>query len=298
MAGSENKGVIPLSAYLNNKSIQQRLLERLSESEVKSFAAELVDASESNPLLKRCSPSSVTSAGLIANTIGLPLNSNLGLAYLIPFWNSATNNYRCQFQIGYKGLIQLALASGAYLRVNVSDVKEGELVNRNRLTGEFDFDWEADEVAREKLKTVGYVAFFRLTNGFEKTLFMTNDELYAHAKKFSKSFSGKHPESSLWSTDFDAMAKKTVLKLLLSKFGPITPKLSMAIRDDQKVDGKYADNQANDHEGVDFQNKRAEMQSNLKGDKRKEPEQVEEAMVVENETQPSVEEIEEIFNEY
>ena len=295
-AKSVAKGVAPLSAYLNNKSIQQRLLQRLSESKMRSFAAELVDASESNPVLKRCSPSSVTSAGLIANTIGLSLNSNLGLAYLIPYWNEKSNCYRCQFQIGYKGLTQLALASDAYSRVNVSDVKEGELVSRDRLTGELDFDWEMDEVAREKLKTAGYVAFFRLNNGFEKMLYMTNEELYAHAKKFSKSFGGKYPKSSLWHTDFEAMAKKTVLKLLLSKFGPISPKLSMAVRDDQKVDGKYVDNPSNDHEGADFQAKRSEMKNNLKKEEGGKAERIEEAEIVTDESQISEEELESIFN--
>lgn len=293
---TNNNAIVPLDKYLRQNAIQQRLLERLSENEMRSFAAELMDVYKSNPLLQKCSSSSVTSAGLIANTIGLPLNSNLGLAYLIPYWKSSIKRYRCQFQIGYKGLIQLALASDAYSRVNVSDVKEGELVSRDRLTGEFDFDWEMDEIAREKLKTIGYVAFFRLNNGFEKMLYMTNEQLHAHAKKFSKSFSGEHPERSLWHTDFESMAKKTVLKLLLSKFGPISPKLSMAIRDDQKVDGKYVDNPANDHEGADFQAKRSEMKNNLKKEEVRKTDHIEEAEIVTDESQISEEELESIFN--
>ena len=293
---TNNNAVVPLGKYLRQNEIQQRLLERLSESEMRSFAAELMDVYKGSPKLQQCSAASVTSAGLIANTIGLPLNSNLGLAYLIPYWKSSIKRYRCQFQISYKGLIQLALASGAYSRVNVSDVKEGELVSRDRLTGEFDFDWEMDEIVREKLKTIGYVAFFRLNNGFEKMLYMTNEQLHAHAKKFSKSFSGEHPERSLWNTDFESMAKKTVLKLLLSKFGPISPKLSMAIRDDQKVDGKYVDNPGNDHEGADFQAKRSEMKNNLKKEEGGKIEHIEEAEIVTDESQISEEELESIFN--
>lgn len=293
---TNNNAIVPLDKYLRQNAIQQRLLERLSESEMRSFAAELMDVYKGNPKLQECPPASVTSAGLIANTIGLPLNSGLGLAYLIPYWSEKSNCYRCQFQIGYKGLIRLALASDAYSRVNASDVKEGELVSRDRLTGEFDFDWEIDEIAREKLKTIGYVAFFRLNNGFEKTLYMTNEQLYAHAKKFSKSFGGKYPKSSLWHTDFEAMAKKTVLKLLLSKFGPISPKLSMAIRDDQKVDGKYVDNPVNEHEGADFQAKRSEMKNNLKKEEGRKTEHIEEAEIVADESQISEEELESIFN--
>lgn len=292
---TNNNAVVPLDKYLRQNAIQQRLLERLSESEMRSFAAELMDVYKGNPKLQRCPPASVTSAGLIANTIGLSLNSNLGLAFLVPY-RKGEIGYRCQFQIGYKGLMQLALASDAYSRVNASDVKEGELVSRDRLTGEFDFDWETDEIAREKLKTIGYVAFFRLNNGFEKTLYMTNEQLYAHAKKFSKSFSGEHPESSLWHTDFESMAKKTVLKLLLSKFGPISPKLSMAIRDDQKVDGKYVDNPSNDHEGADFQAKRSEMKNSLKKKEGRKTEHIEEAEIVTDESQISEEELESIFN--
>lgn len=293
---TNSNAIMPLDKYLRQDAIQQRLLERLSENEMRRFAAELMDVYKSNPLLQKCSASSVTSAGLIANTIGLSPNSNLGLAYLIPYWNGKSNCYRCQFQIGCKGLIRLALASDAYSRVNVSDVKEGELVSRDRLTGEFDFDWEMDEIAREKLKTIGYVAFFRLNNGFEKMLYMTNEQLYAHAKKFSKSFSGEHPERSLWHTDFESMAKKTVLKLLLSKFGPISPKLSMAIRDDQKVDGKYVDNPSNDHEGADFQAKRSEMKNNLEREEGRKTDHIEEAEIITDESQISEEELESIFN--
>lgn len=292
---TNNNAIVPLDKYLRQDAIQQRLLERLSENEMRSFAAELMDVYKSNPKLQQCPPASVTSAGLIANTIGLPLNSNLGLAFLVPY-KKGEIGYRCQFQVGYKGLIQLALASGAYSRVNVSDVKEGELTNHDRLTGEFDFDWEMDEIAREKLKTIGYVAFFRLNNGFEKMLYMTNEQLYTHAKKFSKSFSGKYPKKSLWYTDFESMAKKTVLKLLLSKFGPVSPKLSMAIRDDQKVDGKYVDNPSNNHEGVDFQAKRSEMKNNLKKEGGKKTEHIEEAEIVTDESQISEEELESIFN--
>lgn len=292
---TNSSAIMPLDKYLRQDAIQQRLLERLSENEMRRFAAELMNVYKSNPKLQQCLPASVTSAGLIANTIGLSLNSNLGLAFLVPYKGGGTG-YRCQLQIGYKGLIQLALASGAYSLVNASDVKEGELTSRDRLTGEFDFDWEMDEIAREKLKTIGYVAFFRLNNGFEKMLYMTNEQLYAHAKKFSKSFSGKYPEKSLWHTDFESMAKKTVLKLLLSKFGPISPKLSMAIRDDQKVDGKYADNPGNDHEGADFQAKRSEMKNNLKKEEGRKTEHIEEAEIVTDESQISEEELESIFN--
>lgn len=292
---TNNNAVVPLDKYLRQDAIQQRLLERLSENEMRRFSAELMDVYKSNPKLQQCPPASVASAGLIANTIGLPLNSNLGLAFLVPY-KKGEIGYRCQFQIGYKGLIQLALASGAYSRVNVSDVKEGELTSRDRLTGEFDFNWETDEIAREKLKTIGYVAFFRLNNGFEKMLFMTNEQLYDHAKKFSKSFSGKYPKKSLWYTDFESMAKKTVLKLLLSKFGPVSPKLSIAIRDDQKVDGKYDDNPSNEHEGTDFQAKRAEMKNNLKKEEIRKTEDIEEAEIVTDESQISEEELESIFN--
>ena len=119
-------------------------------------------------------------------------------------------------------------------------VKEGEIVKFDRLSGEIEFDWIESQVEREKAKTSGFVAYFRLLNGFEKSLYMTAEELEAHAKKYSKNYA-KYG-TGLWKDSFDDMAKKTVLKLLLSKFGPLNTQLERAIKEDQTVDGEYDDN--------------------------------------------------------
>jgi recombination protein RecT len=189
-------------------------------------------------MLNNCKPESVVSAALIAASMDLPINQNLGFAYLIPYKNK--DGEVCQFQMGYKGFIQLAQRSGFYKTINASEVKEGEIVGFNRLSGEIEFNWIENEAEREKAKAVGYVAYFRLLNGFEKSLYMTVDELNAHAKKYSKNFAKYN--SGLWADDFDSMAKKTVLKLLISKFGPLNTQLQKAIAEDQTVDGEYEDN--------------------------------------------------------
>ena len=119
-------------------------------------------------------------------------------------------------------------------------MKEGEIINFDRLSGEIEFKWIEDQAEREKAPTVGFVAYFKLLNGFEKSFYMTAEELNKHAKKYSKNFA-KYG-SGLWSDDFDSMAKKTVLKLLISKYGPLNTQLQKAIQEDQTVDGEYEDN--------------------------------------------------------
>ena len=134
--------------------------------------------------------------------------------------------------MGYKGFIQLAMRSGQFKTINVTDVKEGEISSRNLLTGEIVFTWIEDMETRSKAKTIGYVSYFKLLNGFEKLLYMTTEESKFHGNKYSKSFKSGF---GLWKDDFDAMAKKTVIKLLLSKFAPMTVEMQKAILADQAV---------------------------------------------------------------
>lgn len=228
---------LSIAAYVRQDAVSQRLNDLLGKR-APQFVTSLVAAANANKMLNNCKPESVVSAALIAASMDLPINQNLGFAYLIPYKNK--DGEVCQFQMGYKGFIQLAQRSGFYKTINASEVKEGEIVGFNRLSGEIEFSWIENEAEREKAKAVGYVAYFRLLNGFEKSLYMTVDELNAHAKKYSKSFARSN--SGLWADDFDSMAKKTVLKLLISKFGPLNTQLQKAIAEDQTVDGEYDDN--------------------------------------------------------
>ena len=147
-----------------------------------------------------------------------------------------------QFQIGYKGFYQLAVRSGQYRRINTSDVREGELVRRDRLTGDFEFKFIEDDDVRLKTPIIGYVSYFSLFNGMESTLYMSKKEVEEHAKRYSQTYRAKDNRSSKWVTDFDAMALKTVLKLNLSKNGVLSVELRDAIKADQSVmreEGNY-----------------------------------------------------------
>lgn len=228
---------LSITQYIRQDAVNTRLNDLLGKR-APQFVTSLVAAANANKALNGCKPESVVSAALIAASMDLPINQNLGFAYLIPYKNK--DGEVCQFQMGYKGFIQLAQRSGFYKTINASEVKEGEIVKFDRLSGEIEFNWIDNQVEREKAPTVGFVAYFRLLNGFEKSLYMTVDELNAHAKKYSKNFA-KYG-SGLWSDDFDSMAKKTVLKLLISKFGPLNTQLQKAIQEDQTVDGEYDDN--------------------------------------------------------
>ena len=170
----------------------------------------------------RESPNTVIQAGLKAAAYDLPVDNSLGFAYIVPFKNrkklpSGEIVYatEAQFILGYKGMQQLAIRTGVYQRLNVMDVREGELVKLNRLTEDFEFQWIEDDEAREQLPIIGYVGYFRLVNGMEKTLFMSKSQIAAHEERNRKGqYMGKG-----WRDDWDAMARKTVMRRLLGRWG-------------------------------------------------------------------------------
>lgn len=223
--------------YVKQDAVSKRLNELLGKR-APQFVTSLVSAANANQMLANCKPESVLTAALTAASLDLPINQNLGFAYLIPYKNKGGEV--CQFQMGYKGFIQLAQRSGYYKTINATEIREGEITKQDRLSGEIEFGWVDDDAEREKKPIIGYVAYFRLLNGFEKSLFMTTEELEKHAQKYSKNYA-KY-KSGLWADNFDSMAKKTVLKLLISKFGPLNTQLEDAIQKDQTVEGEYADN--------------------------------------------------------
>lgn len=219
----------------------QDFLEKMLGEKKSSFISNLTTIVSKNTKLQECKPMSLVYAALNATALDLPLDPNLGIAYVIPYGNEA------QFQIGYKGFIQLALRSGQFRGINVRDVRSGELIDEDMITGEIRLRRASD---REQLPVIGYVAFFSLINGFSKMSYMTVDEIKTHASRYSKTFSSDKEyirNASKWVTDFDAMAKKTVLKLLLSKYAPLSVEIQKAVADDQTVykdDGTsgYVDN--------------------------------------------------------
>lgn len=234
------------NACISNEATQQYLQQVLREKR-SSFTNNIIALVSNNASLQECQPMSLIYAGIKATALDLPLDPNLGFAYIIPYKNSKKGVSDAQFQIGYKGFIQLAIRSGQFLLINVTDIRDGELIGENLLTGEMIFQRVAD---REQKPVIGYAAFFKLTNGFSKTLYMTVGEVKQHAGRYSQTYSSKLDyirNSSKWTTDFDAMAKKTVLKLLLSKYAPLSVEMQTAIQNDQAViddqgEAQYLDN--------------------------------------------------------
>ncbi len=239
----QRRPAAPLARF--NKAItavetQQYLLQVLGRKK-DQFVNNITALVANDANLQGCTPMSLIYAGIKATALDFPLDNNLGFAYVIPYNNrkkvagADVVVKEAQLQWGYRAFIQLAIRSGQFRRINVTDIRDGEIKSRNLLTGEMSFD-EAEN--RLELPVVGYAAYFELTNGFSKTLYMTAEELQRHASTYSKTYASKYESTratSKWTTDFDAMAKKTVIKLLLSKYAPLSVQMQEAVRTDQAV---------------------------------------------------------------
>lgn len=211
------KGMLEMPAYKNK-------FNEMLGKKAAGFMSSIIAVTNNNKYLAKANPATVIGAAAQAAMLDLPINQSLGFAYIVPYGNEA------QFQLGYKGYIQLAQRSGQYVDIGAKTVYEGELEYENRLLDKFKFGERTGD------KVIGYLAYFRLTNGFEKMLFMTLDEMQAHAKKYSKNYKGGTDKWGL--TDFNTMAEKTVLKRLLSKYGPLSiesVQMSQALSNDGSV---------------------------------------------------------------
>jgi recombination protein RecT len=233
----------PMKAFFGQDLIKEKFTEMLGRK-APAFITSVLQIAMSNKLLANADPMSVFNAAATAATLDLPINSNLGFAYIIPYKTKGDNGQYvdvAQFQLGYKGFIQLAQRSGQFKTISSTPIYEGQLVEQNPLMGYmFDFTKKQSEVV------IGYAAYFELLNGFQKTLYMTKAEIERHGTKYSKTFAKGY---GLWKDDFDAMASKTVLKLLLSKFAPLSVDMQRAVISDQSVikdydtiDVEYVDN--------------------------------------------------------
>ena len=211
-----------LQTLMGNAGVMTKLNSVLgSEKKAAAFASSVISVANGNSLLRNANPMTVLGSAMVAATLDLSVVPTLGMAYIVPYKGQA------QFQLGWKGLVELAMRSGQYKNIIVEEVHEGELVKKNKFTGDYEFD----EDAKTSDNVIGYMANFQLTNGFSKTIYWTIDEVKAHATKFSQAYRGGR--NTPWVTDFDAMAKKTVLKSLLSKFGPKSLQMQQAVVFDQ-----------------------------------------------------------------
>ncbi|WP_288323043.1 recombinase RecT [uncultured Enterococcus sp.] len=206
-----------LKALMNTPTMKSKFKEVLKEKS-DGFMASVLNLVNNDSYLSSVDPMSIVTSAMVAASLDLPVDKNLGYAWIIPYKGKA------QFQLGYKGYIQLAQRSGQYQSLNVIEVYEGELRGWNRLTEQFEFDPEG----RLSDKVIGYVGYFELLNGFKKTVYWTKQEIELHKRKFSKSDFG-------WKKDFDAMAKKTVLRNMLSKWGILSVEMQKATVTDENV---------------------------------------------------------------
>lgn len=242
----ETTAIAPLkqfNLFIANPRTQDYLTTVLAEKKA-SFVNNITALVSNNASLQVCKPDTLMFASLKATALDLPLDQNLGFAYVLPYKDNKNNVTLAQFQMGYKGFVQLALRSGQFKTLNATEVREGELTGEDFVTGELTFK-KAEN--RESLPVIGYVAYFKLLNGFEKYLYMTSAEMKAHALRFSQTYKRGY---GLWADKdmFDSMAKKTVLKLLLSKYAPLSVEMRDAIKADQSVmkgqeQYDYVDNQ-------------------------------------------------------
>lgn len=223
----------PIKDLIHNEEFVKKAQDTLG-SGTQQFMSSILTLVNSDKLLAGCNSYELYNCCLMAAAIKLPFNKDLGQAWIIPFGGKP------QLQIGWKGFVQLAQRSGQFRTINCTDVKDGEIKNIDRLSGEIEFEWIQNDSERVEAPTVGYVAFFELLNGFRKTLYMTKTELEAHAKKYSQTYKRG---GGVWKDNFDAMARKTVIKLILNRYAPLSVDMQKAIEIDQSdADGQYIDN--------------------------------------------------------
>ena len=247
---NSNVGKSTLKALVNADVTKKKFQDMLG-NKAAGFLTSLINTTNGNAQLQQADPNSILKAGAIAATLDLPIDPNLGFAYIVPYNNKGKNE--AQFQMGYKGFVQLAIRTGQYKRINVTELYEGQFESYDPITDELKYNLDnrlSDEITH-------YVAYFQTINGFEKYNVMSKEEIENHAKKFSKTYSYK---GSSWQTNFNTMAKKTVLKLLLSKFGILSIEMQTAQKADQAVirefdknniEVEYVDNENNINDTTD-----------------------------------------------
>ncbi|WP_425756184.1 recombinase RecT [Ihubacter sp. rT4E-8] len=248
---------LTLSAYLSQDAVKNKINEVIGGKDGQRFISAIVSATTANPALQECSNGSILSAAMLGESLKLSPSPQLGQYYLVPY-NDNKKGKVAQFQLGYKGYIQLAIRSGQYKKLNVLAIKEGELVRFDPLNEEIEVHLIEEEDVRESAETIGYYAMFEYTNGFKKAMYWSKKKMEAHALKYSQGYAAdkrKNTRWTFWSKDFDGMAYKTMLRQLISKWGIMSIEMQMAIDGDMAVinmDGTkdYVDNAGFENEHI------------------------------------------------
>ncbi len=251
-----------LTAYLTQDAVKKQINSVVGGKNGTRFISSIVSAVQVTPALQECTNPSILSAALLGEALNLSPSPQLGQFYMVPFDNKKKGVKEAQFQLGYKGYIQLAERSGYYKKLNVMAIKEGELVRYDPLNEEIEVNLIEDDIVREETPTTGYFAMFEYENGFKKTMYWSKQKMLSHADKYSQAFhmnavesdnsrrqrvsyedylKGNYPKSdewkysSFWYKDFDGMAMKTMLRQLISKWGIMSIDLQTAVDKDMAV---------------------------------------------------------------
>ena len=222
-----------ITAYLTNDAVKNQINNVIGGKDGTKFISAVVSAVNNNPALQECTNQSILAAALLGESLKLSPSPQLGQYYMVPF-NDKDRGKVAQFQLGYKGYIQLAIRSGQYKKLNVLAIKEGELIRFDPLNEEIEVKLIEDEEAREAAPTIGYYAMFEYTNGFKKAIYWSKKKMEAHALKYSKGYQAKKGYT-FWEKDFDGMAYKTMLRQLISKWGIMSIEMMSALDADMAV---------------------------------------------------------------
>lgn len=254
---------LTIGSYLTGDAVKQRINQVIGGKDGQRFISAVISAVQTNPALQECTNQSILSAALLGESLKLSPSPQLGQYYMVPYNDKERGNV-AQFQLGYKGYIQLAIRSGQYKKLNVLAIKKGELVRFDPLNEEIEVKLIDDEEQRETAETIGYYAMFEYVNGFRKAIYWSKNKMLAHADKYSQAFSkdGKTVKtrygekkkvsyadfaagnydpkdawmySSFWYRDFDGMAYKTMLRQLISKWGIMSIEMASAIDADMAI---------------------------------------------------------------
>ncbi|HEV7237270.1 MAG TPA: recombinase RecT [Ktedonobacteraceae bacterium] len=217
---------LTIKEYLAAPAVQKRVEEMLDKRS-SQFTTSVLALASSDPQLMAAEPRSLFNACLVAASLNLPINKNLGFAHIIPYNNTKKGIVEAQYQMGWKGFVQLAQRTGQYRTISATPVYEGQLVSADPLRGNT-YDW----TRKMSDKIVGYVSIIILNNGFEHQLYMSAEEMEAHGKRYSQSYKKNYGP---WKDNFPAMAEKTVIKLNVSKYGPLSVDMEKALMSDQAV---------------------------------------------------------------
>ena len=231
---TKSKQRLGITAYLTQDAVKEQINKVVGGKNGEKFVTAIVSAVNTNPALAECTNTSILSGALLGHSLNLSPSPQLGQYYLVPFKNNKAGVTEAQFQLGYKGYIQLAIRSGQYKKLNVLAIKEGELRSIDPLNEEIDVKLIEDEEEREQAKTIGYYAMFEYVNGFRKAIYWSKTKMEAHALKYSKGYQAKKGYT-FWEKDFDGMAYKTMLRQLISKWGIMSIDMMSAIDADMAV---------------------------------------------------------------